>query len=118
MWRGIYALEILLLLAFTLCLLVGLNKLDLHQWTEIGQFRSTDDNKNTSNIILLNVFEIPYTNGLQQSLFMVFCSKMTCNPQVVLLHHLPEMVVHGLNHLSTGVPEGDTTKHKILFKMI
>ena len=44
-WRGIYALEILLLPAFTLCLLVGLNKLDLLQWTEIGQFRSTDDTR-------------------------------------------------------------------------
>ena len=38
--------------------------------------------------------------------------------EVVVLHHLPQAVVHGFNHFTTSVPEGDTTTLKILFKMI
>ena len=38
--------------------------------------------------------------------------------EVVVLHHLPQAVVHGFNHLTTGVPEGDTTKLKVFFKVV
>ena len=64
------------------------------------------------------VLEVPQTNGLQQPSLMELCSKLIGNSEIMVLHHLPERVVHGLNKLSTCVSEGDTTKLKILFKVI
>ena len=57
-------------------------------------------------------------NSLEQASFMLLCSKLICNPEIMVLHHHSEIVMHGLNELSTGVSEGDTTKLKILFKVI
>ena len=64
----------------------------------------------TLDILMLNIVIIPQTNGLLQAILMDSGSQV--------LHHLPQAVVHGFNHFTTSVPEGDTTKLKILLKVV
>ena len=57
----------------------------------------------TLDILMLNIVIIPQTNGLLQAILMDSVSQADSDLEVVVLHHLPQAVVHGFNHLTIKV---------------